>query len=134
MCSRAFAVVEHAVGRERLDDVVLALVRSDPAHEQPVGASLLLPLLELRQHTLVDLAVEPLEVEEDRRDRRWPVAVRGDLGPIELGVGEAEAATRRERGHLVPAPLDGMEDRWVPLVEELRGGDVVIVDDERLGA
>ena len=86
-----------------------------------------------RELGFVHLAIERLEVEEDRRDGRRAIAVRGELRSIELGVGDAQPASRRERRHLRSAPLDRMQDRRIPFVEELRGRDVVVVDDERLG-
>ena len=94
-CSRARVVVEPPVRGERLDDVVLRLVRREPPDEQPVDAAAGLAVESSWRGPGRRRVVERGDVEQDRDDRgRARSRASVELLRVERGVGEAELGAR----------------------------------------
>ena len=120
-------VVEAAVRGERLHDVVLRLVRGEPADEQPGdrgGAG----------GCGRRLDVESREVEEDRDDGR---ARESGLDEVVLVVAESampSSRTCRELAQLSATPCHAVCGDGLPPGDVAHRCEVVMVDDDRLVA
>ncbi len=120
---QAGAGVERAgVGGKRLDQQVLALVGGHPTDEQPVRRRR--PAGQSRQFEL--RVVDPHGKDVD------PAETGGQhLGPVVVGVGQAEQRAPRQETELIatePAVPTGHR-----IVEEVLGRDVVVHRDDRVG-
>ncbi len=132
---------DHALGshtmqhHERLDHVVLCLVRAQSPDEQPLGtpAELLVGQGHRRERT-IGLAGHVARVEQDRHHGSIAIAGAQQVLAVELRVGDGEVAHRREVGELAQTHVEHGRHGGLPRLEERRRGDVVVVDDLRMRA
>ena len=128
-------VVDAAQDVEHLDQVVRGLVRRDLPHVEQVGPAL--ALLAARQggrQLRVGLVALDVHVDQQRDDGGPLVAERLQLGLVEGGVRHGEAALRRQTGELRAPQRRLVGHRGLPVAQQCRRRDVVVVDELGLGA
>ncbi len=117
-------LIQRPVHGQGGDEIVLALVRADPAHEE-----------ELRIGSRVGsagLGVGRSEVADDRSHGDALIAKPGQLVRVEPRVGEGGVGVPGQVTELAAAPSELGGDRRFPVRPHRRRGDVVVVHDERL--
>ena len=122
-------VVELAVGGQGLDQVVLALVGRDLAHEEQIGTAPCLLLGQSGGERGVRRPREALQVDEEGDGGGRPVAGGSELTLVELGVGDGELGDRGQVPQLGPTPADLLPHLRHPRLEQVGRRDVVVVDE-----
>ena len=125
-------VVGAAEDRERLDQLLLGLVRGQPADEQPHRAPLRCRGPRRRRLPGVGRIRREERRTEHRRDDRMRVAPVLDVTRAEMRVGEHEIRGPHDRGDLGAGIAHRDRVTRIPAGEEPRRRDVVVVDDLRL--
>ncbi len=120
-----------SIEQQSLDQVVLRLVRREPADEQEDGRRPVRRPGEPRLFGLVHRAAHLLGVDDDRHDRGRPASHRLELPRVERRIRDAEHGTRRQRRGLLAGERDLVAGVLLPAVVERGRGDVVVVEDER---
>ena len=129
---RVVGAPEHV---EHLDEIVRCLVRRDlPDVEQVRPAfALLAARQELEPVRAIGLVALGLHVDQQRDDGGPLVAQRAQLGLVEGGVGDGEAALGSEARQLGAAECDLVGHRGLPVAQEVGRSDVVVVHQLGLG-
>ena len=127
-------VVGAAEDVEHLDEVVRGLVGRDLPHVEQVGPTLALLAAGQGGGQLgVGLVALGMHVDQQRDDGGAPVAERLQLRLVERGVGDREAALRRQAAQLRATERDLVGHGGLPVAQELGRRDVVVVDELGLG-
>ena len=122
---RVVGAAEHV---EHLHEVVGRLVRRDlPDVEQVAPALALLPSRQKARQLGIGLVALGVHVDQERDDGGALVAQRLQLGLVEGGVGDGEAALRGQARQLRPSERDLVGHGRLPVAQEGGRGDVVVV-------
>ena len=128
-------VVDAAQDVEHLHQVVRCLVGRDLPHVEQVGPAVSLLSAGQRGGQLgVGLVALGVHVDQQRHHGGPAVAERLQLRLVERGVGDGEAALGGESGQLRASQRHLVGHRGLPVAQQLRRRDVVVVDELGLRA